>query len=127
MSWGLSCVDEGNGTQDIVKARFTKHAVLYVSIHLLETYADNPDNDFFPGSGAEESSEQILNIPLCPLWIKTKKRKKGMLRGVQGFHQGVTRICERIGEFQPDCIFYSAGFDATAHDEGSTYQGIRRT
>lgn len=114
---------KGNGTQEIVQERFTDKSVFYNSIHLLEKYPEDPDNDYFPGTGEEESTSQILNIPLVPLWVKSKKRKGDERKGVEGFRRGVEIICERLSSFNPEYVFFSAGFDAAEHDEGSTYQG----
>lgn len=100
--------------------------VVYMSIHLLEKFPDDPDNDFFPGSGEELSSSKVFNVPILPLWVKRKKRKRptsSLLQGKSGFHKGIQKISEKIKQKPPDFLLFSAGFDAAQGDEGSTYQG----
>mmetsp|Transcript_18489 Transcript_18489/g.46890 ORF Transcript_18489/g.46890 Transcript_18489/m.46890 type:complete len:531 (-) Transcript_18489:357-1949(-) len=62
-------VHHGNGTQAIIEKRFKGCPILFCSIHLHETVPGDPDMDFFPGTGAEQDDDQILNIPLEPLWV----------------------------------------------------------
>jgi len=129
-------VHHGNGTQEIVVKRFKNKNVLYISLHLLEVF-DNPDQDFFPGSGkVEENGLQILNVPLSPLWVSnssTKKRKisqngggvvSSVKSGREGFRQAISKsVCPRIATFKPSLAMFSAGFDGALSDEGSTQDG----
>lgn len=62
-------VHHGNGTQNIILKRFKDDKrLLFCSVHLHETFPGDPDMDFFPGTGAEIDSDQILNVPIVPLW-----------------------------------------------------------
>ena len=61
-------VHHGNGSQDIVDRKLAFMPLLYCSIHLREAFPGEPDMDFFPGSGAERDDEQVLNVPVTPLW-----------------------------------------------------------
>jgi hypothetical protein len=75
-------VHHGNGSQDIVDRKLAFMPLLYCSIHLREAFPGDPDMDFFPGSGAERDDEQVLNVPVTPLWavpaaVPAKAGKRG--------------------------------------------------
>lgn len=86
-------VHHGNGTEDIFK---NEERVL-----LLSSF----EHPFYPFSGADTKSNHIINIPLSA--------------GTSGklFQKKVTELwLEPLKQFQPELIFFSAGFDAYAKD-----------
>lgn len=90
-------VHHGNGTENIFR---DDKRVLYCS-----SFQD----PFYPFSGAETKSNHILNIPLSA--------------GTTGkiFREKVGECWLRqINHFEPDMIFFSAGFDAYIQDEMSS-------
>ncbi len=88
-------VHHGNGTQDIF---WDDPSVLYCSTHQMPLY---------PGTGAlsETGAGNIVNAPLSPR------------TGSDIFREAFTsRILPAIGDFSPDLIIISAGFDAHHRD-----------
>ena len=88
-------VHHGNGTQDVF---WDDPTVLYCSTHQMPLY---------PGTGGkdEEGVGNIVNAPLSPG------------DGGQQFHEAfLTRVIPAVGNFRPDLIIISAGFDAHHRD-----------
>lgn len=86
-------VHHGNGTENIFK---DNKRVLYCSSF---------EHPFYPFSGAETRSKHMINIPLPAGTTGAVFREKissGWLR--------------QVSEFQPEMIFFSAGFDAYQRD-----------
>jgi acetoin utilization deacetylase AcuC-like enzyme len=88
-------VHHGNGTQDIF---WDDPSVLYCSTHQMPLY---------PGTGAlgETGAGNIFNAPLAPT------------TGSETFREAfLSRILPALGNFSPDLIIVSAGFDAHHRD-----------
>lgn len=89
---GKACIldidcHHGNGTQDIFLG---EEQVLYVSLH---------QSPLYPGTGLE-SIKNCLNYPLLPG------------TGEEDYLRVFKEAMDRVGEFGPDLIGVSAGFDA---------------
>lgn len=87
-------VHHGNGTEDIFQDE--KRVLLCSSFQ----------HPFYPNSGADTMSEHILNVPLPA--------------GTSGAHfriEVADQWFARLDDFKPELIFFSAGFDAHAHDD----------
>jgi acetoin utilization deacetylase AcuC-like enzyme len=87
-------VHHGNGTQDIFEG---DQRILMVSTF---------QHPFYPYSGTEARSEQMINIPLAAYSGGTEFRKAVELSWLPALH-----------EFAPQMIFVSAGFDAHRDDD----------
>lgn len=86
-------VHHGNGTEDIF---IDNQQVLFCSSF---------QYPFYPYSGADTRSKNILNVPM-PGGISSNQ-----------FRQQVSQQWfTAIAEFQPELLFFSAGFDAHQHD-----------
>ena len=91
-------VHHGNGTQ---WAFYSEPRVLYVSTHQFP---------FYPGTGAADETGSgagagyTLNIPL----------PAGS--GDEAYRQAYERVATRLGEYAPQLLLISAGFDAHADD-----------
>jgi len=86
-------VHHGNGTQNIFQ---TEKRVMYCSSF---------EHPFYPGYDSEMDNEHILSVPL----------EAGT--GSELFRGKVQEVWfERLAAFQPQFIFFSAGFDAHAKD-----------
>jgi hypothetical protein len=70
-------VHHGNGTEAILKERYSKElgsTVMFASIHLYEAFEDS-SLDFFPGTGGGDAAAAgIINIPIQPLWARHRWR-----------------------------------------------------
>ena len=89
-------VHHGNGTEDIFK---NDDRVLFCSSF---------EHPFYPYSGSDTHSNHIINIPLSA-------GTTGLL-----FREQAKKLWfDKIREFKPEMIFFSAGFDAYYHDEMS--------
>lgn len=86
-------VHHGNGTEDIFR---NEERVLLCSSF---------QHPFYPGSGAETISDHILNMPL-----------EAGTTGKSYREHVIEYWIPKVIEFQPDMIFFSAGFDAHAQD-----------
>lgn len=87
-------VHHGNGTEDIF---LDEPRVLFCSSF---------QYPFYPFSGADTKSSHIINIPL----------PAGATGGL--FRQKTTQLWfDKIREFRPEMIFFSAGFDAYINDD----------
>ncbi|MBV9576878.1 MAG: histone deacetylase family protein [Gammaproteobacteria bacterium] len=86
-------VHHGNGTQTIFQ---TDKRVLYCSSF---------QHPFYPGYDEELNNKHILNVPLT---VETTS---------ESFRQQIEAAWfDQLAIFQPQCIFFSAGFDAHADD-----------
>ncbi len=89
-------VHHGNGTEDIFAGQPT---VLFCSTF---------QHPFYPFSGTEKTSPNIINSPLSST------------ASSEEFRQAVTQNwLPALHEFEPEMLFISAGFDAHAEDEMS--------
>lgn len=89
-------VHHGNGTEDIFAGQ---PEVLFCSTF---------QHPFYPFSGTEETSSNIINTPLSST------------AGSKEFRQAVThKWLPALEKFEPEMLFISAGFDAHAEDEMS--------
>jgi acetoin utilization deacetylase AcuC-like enzyme len=87
-------VHHGNGTEDIVAG---DRRILFCSSF---------QHPFYPGSGADSTAENVINIPL-------PARTDGA-----GFRAAVEqRWLPRLEAFAPQLVMVSAGFDAHAEDD----------
>ena len=87
-------VHHGNGTEDI----FTGDP------HVL--MASTFQHPFYPYSGTEPGADNMVNIPLAAG------------AGSKAFREAVTRYwLPPLQEFEPQMVFFSAGFDAHAEDD----------
>jgi acetoin utilization deacetylase AcuC-like enzyme len=90
-------VHHGNGTEDIFRG---DGRVLMVSTF---------QHPFYPGSGVEGRSERMVNIPLAAG------------NGETEFRAAVTdQWLPALERFQPEMLFFSAGFDAHLLDDMAT-------
>ena len=87
-------VHHGNGTEDIFKDD--------PRVMLCSTF----QHPFYPFSGADSSSEHIVNVPL-PAGT-TGKRYREVFEA---------EVLPRLEAFQPEMLFISAGFDAHREDD----------
>ncbi len=88
-------VHHGNGTQNIF---YSNEKVLYISTH---------QYPHFPGTGASHekgSHNNIFNIPL-PAGTNSDE-----------YFDAYEHVLKKLNEFQPEFIFFSAGFDAHKDD-----------
>jgi acetoin utilization deacetylase AcuC-like enzyme len=87
-------VHHGNGTEDIFE---DDERVLMVSTF---------QHPFYPYSGTERPAPNMVNVPLAAG------------TGSAGFRAAVTtRWLPALEDFQPEMVFFSAGFDAHVEDE----------
>ncbi|VVC76526.1 Histone deacetylase-like amidohydrolase [Aquicella siphonis] len=86
-------VHHGNGTQDIFQ---NDKNVMYCSSF---------EHPFYPGYEPEMDNEHILSVPLAP-----------GTRGEEFREKVQAAWFDKIAAFQPQFIFFSAGFDAHAED-----------
>src|SRR5512134_2176408 len=87
-------VHHGNGTEDIFE---DDERVLMVSTF---------QHPFYPYSGTESPARNMVNVPLVAG------------TGSAGFREAVTtRWIPALEEFQPQMVFFSAGFDAHVEDD----------
>ena len=94
-------VHHGNGTQDIF---FDNEKVLYISTHQFP---------FYPGSGTEKEKGRYNNIFNIPLPAGTTSEE---------YLNAYEFVLKKIGEFKPEFILLSAGFDAHKDDPLAQFQ-----
>ena len=94
-------VHHGNGTQDIF---YDNQKVLYISTH---------QYPFYPGSGEEHEKGEHNNIFNIPLPAGTTS---------QEYLSAYEYVLKKIGEFKPEFILLSAGFDAHKDDPLAQFQ-----
>ena len=88
-------VHHGNGTQDIF---YNNEKVLYIS-----TY----QYPYYPGSGSEKEKGKFNNIFNIPLEAGTNAEK---------YLNAYEHVLNKIKEFKPEFLLFSAGFDAHIDD-----------
>ena len=88
-------VHHGNGTQDIF---YNNKNVLYISTH---------QYPYYPGSGSEKENGKFNNILNIPLSAGTTAEQ---------YLNAYEHVLNKIQEFKPEFILFSAGFDAHIDD-----------
>ena len=88
-------VHHGNGTQDIF---YSNKNVLYISTH---------QYPYYPGSGSEKENGKFNNILNIPLSAGTTAEQ---------YLNAYEHVLNKIQEFKPEFILFSAGFDAHIDD-----------
>ena len=88
-------VHHGNGTQDIF---YDNKNVLYVSTH---------QYPFYPGSGSEKEAGKYNNVLNIPLKAGTTGNE---------YLNAYESVLNKIQEFRPEYVLFSAGFDAHNDD-----------
>ncbi|MDC3184944.1 histone deacetylase family protein [Candidatus Pelagibacter sp.] len=94
-------VHHGNGTQDIF---YDNDKVLYISTH---------QYPFYPGSGSSNEKGKFNNILNIPLMAGTSSEE---------YLNAYERVLNKLAEFKPDFILFSAGFDAHKDDPLAQFQ-----
>ena len=94
-------VHHGNGTQDIF---YDNDKVLYISTH---------QYPFYPGSGSNNEKGKFNNILNIPLMAGTSSEE---------YLNAYERVLNKLSEFKPDFILFSAGFDAHKDDPLAQFQ-----
>ena len=102
-------VHHGNGTEAWVRAGGGGGRALYASVHAYEV-GDDPDFDFFPGTGAPERGAGVVNVAVAPNWARPGARDR--------FLEGVDGLATALRKFAPTLVIFSAGFDACRGDAG---------
>ena len=88
-------VHHGNGTQDIF---YNNEKVLYISTH---------QYPYYPGSGSEKEKGKFNNILNIPLDAGT---------AAEEYLNAYEHVLNKIKEFKPEFLLFSAGFDAHIND-----------
>ncbi len=88
-------VHHGNGTQDIF---YNNEKVLYISTH---------QYPYYPGSGSEKENGKFNNVLNIPLEAGTSATE---------YLNAYEHVLNKLKEFQPEFLLFSAGFDAHADD-----------
>ena len=88
-------VHHGNGTQDIF---YNNEKVLFISTH---------QYPYYPGSGSEKEQGNFNNILNIPLEAGTSPEK---------YLNAFENVLNKIKEFKPEFLLFSAGFDAHIDD-----------
>ncbi len=88
-------VHHGNGTQNIF---YDNDKVLYLSTH---------QYPFYPGTGASHEKGKYNNIFNIPLPSGTNSNE---------YFDAYNHLLKKIGEFKPEFVLFSAGFDAHIND-----------
>ena len=88
-------VHHGNGTQDIF---YENEKVLYISTH---------QYPYYPGSGSEKEKGKFNNIFNIPLEAGTTAEE---------YLNAYENVLDKIKEFKPEFLLFSAGFDAHIDD-----------
>jgi acetoin utilization deacetylase AcuC-like enzyme len=88
-------VHHGNGTQDIF---YNNKKVLYISTH---------QYPYYPGSGSEKEKGKFNNILNIPLEAGTTAEE---------YLNAYENVLEKLKEFKPEFLLFSAGFDAHIND-----------
>jgi len=94
-------VHHGNGTQDIFH---DNEKILYISTHQFP---------FYPGSGTAQEKGKYNNILNIPLPAGTTSEE---------YLNAYEFVLKRIGEFKPEFVLLSAGFDAHKNDPLAQFQ-----
>lgn len=95
--------------------------VLFASTHLYKS-----DGTFYPGSGGSSSAANIVNVPLTPVGpdgaaarnaLSPAARSAFIAKCSKEFRQQVeAQLLPKLADFDPDLLFFSAGFDAHHKD-----------
>ncbi len=88
-------VHHGNGTQDIF---YNNEKVLYISTH---------QYPYYPGSGSEKENGKFNNVLNIPLEAGTSANE---------YLNAYELVLNKLKEFQPEFLLFSAGFDAHVDD-----------
>ena len=88
-------VHHGNGTQDIF---YNNKKVLYISTH---------QYPYYPGTGSEKEKGKFNNIFNIPLEAGTTAEE---------YLNAYEHVLNKISEFKPEFLLFSAGFDAHIDD-----------
>jgi acetoin utilization deacetylase AcuC-like enzyme len=88
-------VHHGNGTQDIF---YNDKNVLYISTH---------QYPYYPGSGSEKENGKYNNVLNIPLEAGTTGNE---------YLNAYEKVLDKIKEFKPEFLLFSAGFDAHIDD-----------
>ncbi len=88
-------VHHGNGTQDIF---YNDKNVLYISTH---------QYPYYPGSGSEKENGKYNNVLNIPLKAGTTGNE---------YLNAYEKVLDKIKEFKPEFLLFSAGFDAHIDD-----------
>ena len=88
-------VHHGNGTQDIF---YNNEKVLFISTH---------QYPYYPGSGSEKEKGNFNNILNIPLEAGTSSER---------YLNAYENVLNKIKEFKPEFLLFSAGFDAPIDD-----------
>ena len=88
-------VHHGNGTQDIF---YDNKKVLFVSTH---------QYPYYPGSGSEKEKGDFNNVLNIPLEAGTSAEK---------YLNAYENVLNKVREFKPEFLLFSAGFDAHIDD-----------
>ena len=88
-------VHHGNGTQNIF---YDNKRVLYISTH---------QYPYYPGSGSEKEKGKFNNILNIPLDAGTTSEE---------YLNAYEYVLKKLNEFKPECLLFSAGFDAHIDD-----------
>ena len=88
-------VHHGNGTQDIF---YNNKKVLYISTH---------QYPYYPGTGTEKENGKFNNILNIPLKAGTTAEE---------YLNAYERVLNKVKEFKPEFLLFSAGFDAHIDD-----------
>ncbi len=88
-------VHHGNGTQDIF---YDNEKVLFISTH---------QYPYYPGSGSEKEKGNFNNVLNIPLEAGTSAEK---------YLNAYENVLNKVREFKPEFVLFSAGFDAHIDD-----------
>ncbi|MBD1171119.1 histone deacetylase family protein [Pelagibacterales bacterium SAG-MED04] len=88
-------VHHGNGTQDIF---YDNEKVLFISTH---------QYPYYPGSGSEKEKGNFNNVLNIPLEAGTSAEK---------YLNAYENVLNKVREFKPEFLMFSAGFDAHIDD-----------
>ena len=88
-------VHHGNGTQDIF---YDNEKVLFISTH---------QYPYYPGSGSEKEKGDFNNVLNIPLEAGTSAEK---------YLNAYENVLDKVREFKPEFLLFSAGFDAHIDD-----------
>ena len=88
-------VHHGNGTQDIF---YDNEKVLFISTH---------QYPYYPGSGSEKEKGDFNNVLNIPLEAGTSAEK---------YLRAYENVLNKVREFKPEFLLFSAGFDAHIDD-----------
>ena len=88
-------VHHGNGTQDIF---YNNEKVLFISTH---------QYPYYPGSGSEKEKGDFNNVLNIPLEAGTSAEK---------YLNAYENVLNKVREFKPEFLLFSAGFDAHIDD-----------